>query len=311
MTEALRELEQISIANHLPRNPGKAGLTVLPRLGQRRRSSIFQGSGSLFGQWSLWASLLVLLTLSGVEAYRWYQHVVNQPFQMERLIRLTTSGNAVEAGISLDGNYVAYATSESGNQALRIRQISTGVDRQLVPPATGEYTGITFSQDGFIYYVFLNKEVGALYRVPMLGGDPKLLVKDVDSPVTFSPDGDRFAFIRLALKKSSLVIRSPNSDAEENLATIEPPSRFLAAPLWSLDGRSVWCEVFRATDGAINLMSIRLDDGHQDTTSLGSWDYMGKPAWLRKGRSIAVAAASSGLNRSKLVEISLPGGDIS
>jgi TolB protein len=38
---------------------------------------------------------------------------------------------------------------------------------------------------------------------------------------------------------------------------------------------------------------------------------MGKPAWLRKGRSIAVAAASSGLNRAKLVEISLPGGEIS
>src|SRR6266567_3508666 len=310
MQQALLDLEQISAVNQLPDSRSKARLTALPRLPQRSHS-IFQGAGSLFGQWSLWASLLVLLTMSAVEGYRWYLHIVNQPFQMEKLIRLTTSGNAVEAAISLDGNYVAYATAESGRQALWLRQISTGVDRQLVPPATGEYTGITFSEDGFIYYVFLNKEMGKLYRVPMLGGDPKLLVKDVDSPISFSPDGKRFAFIRLELKKSSLMIRSLSSDAEQPLATIGLHNRFWAAPLWSPDGLSVWCEVFRDTDGAINLMSIRLDDGRQQTMSLGPWYYMGKPAWLRKGRSIAVAAASNGLNRSKLVEISLPAGEIS
>jgi len=310
MQQALLDLEQISAVNQLPDSRSKARLTALPRLPQRSHS-IFQGAGSLFGQWSLWASLLVLLTMSAVEGYRWYLHIVNQPFQMEKLIRLTTSGNAVEAAISLDGNYVAYATAESGRQALWLRQISTGVDRQLVPPATGEYAGITFSKDGFIYYVFLNKEMGKLYRVPMLGGDPKLLVKDVDSPISFSPDGKRFAFIRLELKKSSLMIRSLSSDAEQPLATIGLHNRFWAAPLWSPDGLSVWCEVFRDTDGAINLMSIRLDDGRQQTMSLGPWYYMGKPAWLRKGRSIAVAAASNGLNRSKLVEISLPAGEIS
>ncbi len=310
MPEALHELEQVSGPKRLSSNGSKASLVVLPRHLPQRSTSIFQGSGSLIGQWSLWAALLILLTTSAVEGYRWYQHVVNQPFQMERLIRLTTSGNAVQTGISPDGNYVAYATEESGSQALRIRQVSTGIDRQLVPPSAGEYTGITFTKDGFIYYVFVNKEMGTLYRVPMLGGEPKLLVMDVDSPVSFSPDGSRFAFIRLHVDTSSLVIRSPNGDTEEVLATIGSPSRFWAAPLWSPDGRSVWCEVFRSKDGTIKLMSIRLNDGHQETISLGSWYYMGKPAWLRKGRSIAVAAASSGLNRAKLVEISLPGGEI-
>src|SRR6266567_1598763 len=273
MHEALLDLEQIGAASQ-PGYSSKARLVLLPRLSQRSQS-IFQGSGSLFGQWSLWASLLVLLTMASVEGYRWYQHIVNQPFQMERLIRLTTSGNAVETAISLDGNYVAYATAASGSQALWIRQISTGVDRQLVPPVAGEYTGITFSQDGFIYYVFLNKEVGTLYRVPLLGGEPKLLVKDVDSPISFSPNGSRFAFIRLGMEKSTLIVRSLNSDIEEDLATIGSHNRFWASPLWSPDGRSVWCEVFNASDGTINLMSIRLDDGHQETVSLGSWYYMG------------------------------------
>ena len=38
--------------------------------------------------------------------------------------------------------------------------------------------------------------IAALYSAPMLGGTPRLLVRDVDSPITFSPDGKRFAYLR-------------------------------------------------------------------------------------------------------------------
>ena len=35
-----------------------------------------------------------------------------------------------------------------------------------------------------------------LYRVPVLGGTPKVLVRDIDSDFAFSPDGHRIAFAR-------------------------------------------------------------------------------------------------------------------
>jgi len=38
--------------------------------------------------------------------------------------------------------------------------------------------------------------IALLYRAPMLGGTPQVLIRDVDSPVTFSPDGQRFAYLR-------------------------------------------------------------------------------------------------------------------
>ncbi len=35
-----------------------------------------------------------------------------------------------------------------------------------------------------------------LYQVPSLGGTPRRILADVDSPISFSPDGKRFSFVR-------------------------------------------------------------------------------------------------------------------
>jgi len=39
------------------------------------------------------------------------------------------------------------------------------------------------------------QSIASLYDAPMLGGTPRLLIKDVDSPISFSPDGQRFAYL--------------------------------------------------------------------------------------------------------------------
>ena len=59
--------------------------------------------------------------------------------------------------------------------------------------------GLTFSLDGnFVYYVVYeqNAGVGNAYQIPVLGGTPRKIIEDVDTPITFSPDGKRFAWIR-------------------------------------------------------------------------------------------------------------------
>src|SRR4029077_13934473 len=63
-----------------------------------------------------------------------------------------------------------------------------------------EFDGITFSPDGnYIHFVRSDeKDHGfkCLYTMPALGGPPRLLIKDIDSPVSFSPDGREFVFTR-------------------------------------------------------------------------------------------------------------------
>src|SRR5258706_11062968 len=96
-----------------------------------------------------------------------------------------------------DGKYVAYIVTDGGKQGLWMRQTATSSNVQVVPPDEGGFIGMTFSPDG-VYMYFVKGDKGAtirsLYQVPVLGGSPKKVIEDVDSAITFSPDGKRFAF---------------------------------------------------------------------------------------------------------------------
>src|SRR5439155_23710926 len=61
-----------------------------------------------------------------------------------------------------------------------------------------------------------------LHRAPVLGGTPQKLVTDIDTNITFSPDGRRFAFVldnNPAPGKYRLIIRSLSGGDETTLAS--------------------------------------------------------------------------------------------
>jgi eukaryotic-like serine/threonine-protein kinase len=105
------------------------------------------------------------------------------PFQKTEITQLTTSGRVTIAAVSPDGKYVAYVTNESGfadehlKDTLWVRQVGTGSDVQVTPPAGEKYTGLTFSRDGdFLYatkYDPKDNGLGFLYKIPALGGHSK------------------------------------------------------------------------------------------------------------------------------------------
>jgi hypothetical protein len=102
-------------------------------------------------------------------------------FGRMKLTRLTTSGRALDAAISADGKYVAYATVETaggpaaqggGTASIWIRQVATGRDIRIVEPGQFIPRGMTFSPDSnYLYYRKLT-EVGErrldIWRVPVL-----------------------------------------------------------------------------------------------------------------------------------------------
>ena len=125
------------------------------------------------------------------------QHV---PFEHFSIENLTNNGHVSFATLSPDGRYLLHVRDEDGLQSLWLRHIATGSNTQVVAPAATRYQGLTFSPDAnFIYFVRREEAehtIAQLYSAPMLGGTPRLLVKDVDSPIAFSPDGKRFAYLR-------------------------------------------------------------------------------------------------------------------
>src|SRR3954454_16494257 len=163
------------------------------------------------------------------------------PFERTKMSRITSSGQAVKAVISPDGRYIAYTTLVSGDQSLVVRRTTTLHPIEIVPPGPVRYAGITFSPDSeTIYYVLWKpgREPSALYRIPTTGGSPEKLKENLESPVTFSPDGKEFAFIREVSNRSTLLVSSVESGEERKLISRTLP-QVLDYPAWSPDGRII------------------------------------------------------------------------
>jgi WD40 repeat protein len=169
------------------------------------------------------ALALVSLALVAALAFGWYRFAqrgaMKPASQAMKITRLTSTGKASDAAISPDGKYVVHVMDDGGQQSLWVRQVATQSNVQIVPPASSWFQGLTFTPDGnYIYYVMISNDVPqrALYQVPVLGGAPKkLLVNLLDEPITFSPDGKRFAFARRdAGKEDALMIANADGSAE-------------------------------------------------------------------------------------------------
>src|SRR4029077_14129513 len=92
-----------------------------------------------------------------------------------KLTRIVTGGGDLgNASISPDGRYLAYALFKGNTSSLRLRQVSTGGDREIVPPIDdGGILWTVFSPDGeFVYYHLNHRDkapLGALFQIPVIG----------------------------------------------------------------------------------------------------------------------------------------------
>ena len=181
-------------------------------------------------------SVFVAVLICGVGVW-WSAHrsapvaSATRPFDSINLTRLTTTGTARLAAMSNDGRYVAHVTAKGGQLSLLLRQVATTSNVEIVPPAEVRYIGVAFSPDGnHIYYATYapGKNIGLLYQVPVLGGGSRLILEDVDTVVSFSPDGKEFAFVRGFPDegKSAVMVASADGSKQRAIATRKRPLRF-------------------------------------------------------------------------------------
>lgn len=219
--------------------------------------------------------------------------------QNMKIARLTSTGTADKAAISPDGRYVVHAVSENGQQSLRVRQVNTSSDVQILPPSMVEYAGLTFSRDGdFIYYVGTeqNSPTSNLYKLPVLGGTPQKLSSDVGSAVTLSPDGQRLAFIRNSPNEGEDAVIIANADGgnERKLAVRKLPN-FFRSLSWSPDEKTIACGAgsFVPTYNTY-VVSVSVESGRESQIGSQSWMFMGQVTWLANGHGLILAASEVG-----------------
>jgi serine/threonine protein kinase/Tol biopolymer transport system component len=240
------------------------------------------------------------------------------PFEHFSIENLTNNGHVSLAALSPDGKYLLHVRDEDGLQSLWLRHIPTGSNTQIVPPAATRYAGLTFSPDAnYIYCVRRDESehtIAALYSAPMLGGTPRLLIRDVDSPITFSPDGKRFAYLRQHHDTPNFDLFLVNSDGSRDRAlfsnTLVPTDSDV--PVWLPDGKTIVIPVVQTTQDSLGgLLSVDVPTGKRQEVALTPNRIYYEPASLPGTDGLLVSASSvdRGLMQRQLGFISYPRGE--
>jgi Tol biopolymer transport system component/DNA-binding winged helix-turn-helix (wHTH) protein len=236
------------------------------------------------------------------------------PLQRMLVTRFTTTGRSIDAAISADGRYVAYATDDAGRQALWVKQVATGSLVQIVRPADVSYQGLTFSPDGdYVYYnLWDKKSVGAIYRVPVLGGASVKIVFDCMPSLSISPDGSRVAFVRgfAAEKAQALMTANVDGTDEKQLARREG-SAWFTQPAWSPNGKTIACSVGSVGKEGISTVEITVlsaESGAENTITSERWLGIAGLAWLGDGAGLLISATNKARSPAQIWSISYPDG---
>jgi serine/threonine protein kinase len=264
------------------------------------------------------ASIAVLLfAAAGYGVYSFLSRARPTPFQNFSVSKITQTGKATLVAISPDGKYLLNVMDDSGQQSLWLRNVPTNSNTQVVAPAAVGYQGLRFSPDGNYFY-FVRTEPGSnslkyLYRVPVLGGTPQKLVTDIDSNISLSPDGKKFAYILGNNPKAGeyrVIIKSSEGADEKTIAT-GPLNEVVIDIAWSPDGKRVVIPIAQPGDALGGMDAIDVETGKRKLFLISKDLFFSRPVWLPDGSGLLALAAPIFSNQSQIVHISYPSGKVS
>ena len=255
--------------------------SLISEIRTHRKAALFAGTSSV---------LFLLLFLPSVA--RWVG-IVNPVAPLEQPIAvpprtmtpLTNAGTSVVSAISFDGKLVAHVEEENGKQRLAVTSLANSASSVAVPPDDVQYLGITFSRDNSYLY-FTRKEKngpGILYRIAWPDTNPVKVKTEVDSPISFSPQGDRFAFVRHIESTNEFLLMLANVEGsnEEVLASRRDGNRLsIYGPAWSPDGSMVVCPASHWDNGFhTQLVGFDVKSRREQLIGSQSWFLIAQVVW--------------------------------
>ncbi|MDQ3041455.1 MAG: protein kinase [Acidobacteriota bacterium] len=265
-------------------------------------------------------ALTALIAALGFGAYYWAgdKSKTSSLFEKTQVSKLSSDGKVQLPAISPDGKYVAYASGEVGGFSVVVRQLATDSMVTLVPSSPLVIKSVNFSPDGdYVFYTQLTADYtfGTLYRVPTLGGAPKKIAEDVDSDVSFSPDGKQFAFMRHNSGEDTDEIHvsdARGANVRRLASTSQTELSSFTAPTWSPDGTKILVGTTKRQTGTgakMTLAEISAADGNIKTFGTKEWSLISNPIWLKDNSGFLMIAKESDDAPRQIWRIAYPGGE--
>ena len=263
------------------------------------------------------AIVVLLVAAAGYGIYALLSGTRRTPFQDFSVSKVTQTGKATLVAISPDAKYLLNVVDDGGQQSLWLRNVPTNSNTQVVAPAAVVYLGLRFSPDGNYLY-FIRTETGSqslkyLYRVPVLGGTPQKLITDIDSNITFSPDGQKFAYLlgnNPKIGEYRVIVRSTDGSADKTIAS-GPVGEMVTSVAWSPDGKTIVTPLSQPGDALGGLDAIDVQTGKRHPFLISKDLFFSRPVWLPDGRGLLALAAPAFSIQNQIFHISYPSGKVS
>lgn len=310
----------IPASESAPRTPGSSAAAAKPPSSARSVIAVVRPPASwrrralYFGIPVLAAILVAVVAV--YFAAREHAHTFN--LANMKIGQVTTSGNAVVSALSPDRRYIVYALRDGAQQSLWVQQLATGSNVQVLAPDQVLFVAVSFTPDGN-YIMFVRSDKASvnfryLYQMPVLGGQPRQLVRDVDSAPVFSPDGQRMVYVRGILNPPGNDILIANTDGSGERLLVNRKGFGAGAPIltWSADGRNL-ALVSPETRGQTSIWElITISATTGEAQDLHTFDYPARAAaWLPDGSGLLVVGLDPQSGRGQIWFVSYPEGKVS
>jgi Tol biopolymer transport system component len=247
-------------------------------------------------------AVVIVLGALGFGVYSILSRTASAPFQNFTIkqvtnLQFTHPGKPLPVAISADGKFVLSVADDGRVQSLWLRNVPTGSDTQVIAPTSNDYANLTFSPDG--NYFYFSKAANALsthrdlYRAPVLGGNPQMIVRNMQSDVTFSPDGHRIAYVRAndpEIGKYRLLTATMDGNDEKVLQIVQigASTDFVHHPAWSPSDNQIAYSLTQpgAAMGGIDVFDLEAGNARRLATFEDK--YVSALRWLPNGRQILV-----------------------
>jgi Tol biopolymer transport system component/tRNA A-37 threonylcarbamoyl transferase component Bud32 len=238
--------------------------------------------------------------------------------QNMKISQVTTSGNAGAAALSPDGRYIVYVLRDGAEESLWVQQMATGSNVQLLAPEQVHFVAVTFTPDGN-YLMFVRSDKSTqnfryLYQMPVLGGTPKQLVRDVDSAPAFSPDRQYIAYIRGVVARPGNDVLIANSDGSNERVLVKRTGFGPGVPniTWSNDGRQLAMASPESRNGVSQWIVETISASTGEVRDLHVFPSpVRAAAWLPDGSGVLIAGLDTESFLGQIFFISYPKGEVS
>ncbi len=319
----------VAISNAPPSASANAATTPSAGTADASVQAVREGSGSAsvaavvrehrVGSALTFAIVVLLVAGAAYGLYALLHKGAASPFQSFSIQQITDTGNVTLAAISPDGKYIASAVQGAEQQSLWLRNVPTGSDKQIIELRPTQYVELVFSPDGnYIYYrgaQSVSQAGGAfdLYRVPVLGGAPQMIARDVDSGPVFISSGEKIIYARAndpdAGKYRLLEANADGSD--EHARHIGDSAKFPFALAVSPDGTTIAFPPGPqgALDGVLDTLGLG-GEHEQELLHLKGRD-ISKVGWMPDGRNLLVQFGDRAVRagQTQIGLVTYPGGE--